>query len=70
MASARQKELEAQGWERRTTIDEPRLGELVALYRSIGFDVHLEPFVPAGEECDQCMAAEPERFKTIYVRPR
>jgi hypothetical protein len=70
MTSPRQKQLEEQGWERKTTTDEPRLGELVELYRSIGFEVHLEPFVPGDEACSECMAAEPERFKTIYIRPK
>jgi hypothetical protein len=63
--------LKAKGWERQNTIDEPRLSELVKMYEDLGFEVHLEP-LHRDElgECDQCMKAEPGRYKTIYIRPR
>ena len=70
MVSERREELEREGWERKTVIDEPRLSELAALYESLGFEVLLEPLVPDDEECSACMAADPDRFKTIYVRRR
>lgn len=48
----REQELTSQGWEKRTTYDEPRLSEMVELYRELGFEVHLEPLNPAEElEC-------------------
>jgi hypothetical protein len=59
-------------WTRRTTIDEPRLSELVALYEELGFEVALRPVSreELGDACSECMLATPERFKTIYTRPR
>jgi hypothetical protein len=71
MASKRQRELEAQGWTRQNLMDEPRLSELVEMYREIGFEVHLESLVPEEEdECTTCMQDEPERYKIIYTRPK
>ena len=61
-----------QGWLRRTTIDEPRLSELVDLYEELGFEVVLRPPSPdeLGAECSECYMADPDRFRTIYTRPR
>ena len=58
------------GWERRTTIDEPRLSELVQLYEELGFEVLLRPVSreDLGQECGTCYLAQPERFRTIYTR--
>ena len=58
------------GWERQTTTDEPRLGELVEFYEELGFEVLLRPaaLVELGQDCTDCMMAEPERFRTIYTR--
>jgi hypothetical protein len=60
------------GWERRTTIDEPRLSELVEFYEELGFEVLLRPVSveELGQECAECWLSEPERFRTIYTRPR
>jgi hypothetical protein len=60
------------GWEQRTTIDEPRLSELVETYVEMGFEVLLRPVAEdeLGEECSECHMAEPERFRTIYTRRR
>ncbi|MBW1698797.1 MAG: hypothetical protein JRH18_05880 [Deltaproteobacteria bacterium] len=59
----------AEGWVKRATYDEPRLSEMVEMYREIGFEVHLEPFNPEFEpECSECMKMAPERYKTIYTR--
>jgi hypothetical protein len=61
----------AGGWEKRTTCDEPRLTELCALYREIGFEVRLEPFAPEGTTgCAACHAGAPGRCQTIYTRRR
>jgi hypothetical protein len=58
-----------QGWEKKATCDEPRLTELVELYKEIGLEVHLEPFDAAIENgCAGCMQQFPDRFKTIYTR--
>ena len=57
---------------KRTTIDEPRLSELVALYEELGFEVLVQPLAreDLDQECGECLFSEPERYKTIYTRPR
>lgn len=63
--------LKSEGWEKKLTIDEPRLSEAVEAYKEIGFEVHLEPFHPEEESsCTVCMQGSPEKFKTIYTRMR
>jgi hypothetical protein len=64
--------LDLTGWEQRTTIDEPRLSELVETYLELGFEVLLRPVSKQelGEECTECLMTEPERFRTIYTRPK
>ncbi len=67
----REQELGHQGWEKRTTYDEPRLSEMAEMYAELGLEVHIEPFDPATQpECAECMRQQPERYKTIYVRKR
>ena len=57
------------GWQKRATYDDPRLSEMVEMYREIGLEVHLEPFTPENEGgCTGCMQLTPDRFKTIYTR--
>ena len=60
------------GWDKMTTIDEPRLSELVELYEELGFEVLLRPVSAEelGQECAECVLAAPERYRTIYTRPR
>jgi hypothetical protein len=58
-----------QGWQKQATYDEPRLSEMVDMYKEIGLEVHLEPFNAANEEgCTGCMQLTPDMFKTIYTR--
>jgi hypothetical protein len=67
----REEELTRQGWKKQATYDEPRLSEMVATYRQIGLEVHLEAFDPDAEPgCAVCMAAMPEKYKTIYTRKK
>ncbi len=67
--TSREEELTAQGWQKKSTIDEPRLSELVQTYRQIGCEVHLEPFDPVEQPgCSECMRDYPESLKTIYIR--
>ena len=71
---AREAELEALGWQRQTTIDEPRLSELVKEYQVVGFEIHLETFDRSAKGegvCNICFndAEVAKRFKTIYTRP-
>lgn len=66
--TGREEELKRQGWIRQFTASEPRLSEAVELYRSLGYEVRLEPAVPEDREaCRECLL---EDCKTIYIRPR
>lgn len=71
-----------QGWEKRFVACEPRLSEMVEMYREIGFEVLLEP-LPAKEEleaekdrsceekaCTACFDVDPERYRMIFTRRR
>lgn len=67
------KELSANNWERRSIVDDSRLSELVEIYESLGFEVHLEPVTPEvmellNGECNTCYIKNQERFKIIYTR--
>jgi hypothetical protein len=64
----RDEELKIQGWEKRFTIDEPRLSEMATQYKELGFEILLESVDLNSEECTSCMAADPKRYKTIYTR--
>jgi hypothetical protein len=65
---SREEELKKEGWEKRFTIDEPRLSEMGDQYKELGFEVLLEPLDLSSEECTSCMTAGPKRYKTIYTR--
>jgi hypothetical protein len=68
---SRQEELEGEGWTRRFISEGERLKEMVEMYESLGFEVHLES-VKAGEsqeECDLCFDVEDKTYYTIYTRP-
>ncbi len=68
---AEQEPVDLSGWERRTTIDEPRLSELVELYEELGFVVMLRPVSreELAGECVECLLADADRYRTIYTRP-
>jgi hypothetical protein len=60
-----------EGWKKQATYDDPRLSEMVEIYRQIGFEVHLEPFKPENEDdCTGCMQSTPGLYKTIYTRKK
>lgn len=68
---SREEELRREGWEKRTTYDEPRLSELVEMYEEMGFEVRLEPFEPEDDSgCQECMKLDKNRYKTIFVRKK
>jgi len=70
---SREAELERQGWTRRFVADEPRLSEAVELYKSLGYEVRLEPavFDEMSEECKKCLLYQNcNKYKTIYTRPK
>jgi hypothetical protein len=64
--------LVGQGWEQQGSFDEPRLSDVVEMYREIGCEVLLEPYDPVddlgGGGCSACMVAAKERFRTIFTR--
>jgi hypothetical protein len=66
------READLEGWTMRTTTDEPRLSELKELYEELGLEVMLRPVSRAelGDQCSECMMADPERYRTIFTRPR
>jgi hypothetical protein len=68
----REEELIKQGWEKRFTIDEPRLSEMAEQYKELGFEVLLEPVDTSSEECTTCLKAPGfgQHYKTIYTRRR
>jgi hypothetical protein len=67
----REAELLKLGWTRRFVSAPPRLAETVALYRSLGFEVHLEQQAPdeLDAQCQGCQAAL-GLFKVVYTRPQ
>jgi hypothetical protein len=70
---SRDAELEKHGWIRRFVTDEPRLSEAIELYKSLGYEVRLEPavFDEMSEECKKCLLYQNcGKYKTIYTRPK
>ncbi len=73
----REEELANSGWERRFIACEPRLSEMVEMYKEIGFDVHLEP-LPSRDEtdaqgceengCTVCFDFDRDRYRIIFTR--
>ena len=58
-------------WERRNTVGEDRVGELVELYESLGFEVKVEPFSEVeggGEVCESCLTHSAVEYFVIYTR--
>ena len=72
---SRYEKLISSGWEKKTIIDEPRLSELIELYKSLGFDIHLEPLTQEllehlGEKCKSCYMDKWDNFKVIYTKDK
>ncbi len=65
---SREEDLRKEGWEKRFTIDEPRLSEMAEAYQELGFEVLLEPVDLSSEECTSCISAHPQRYRTLYTR--
>lgn len=64
--------LTKEGWIKTTTIDEPRLSEIVSEYTSLGFEVHLEPaeLGNLGKQCKSCYTNQIDKIRTIYIRKK
>lgn len=65
----RRVELEEAGWTFRFVADEPRLGEAVESYESLGMEVLLDPVRADSDECAACLKNCFDRCKAIYTRP-
>jgi len=67
-----ERKLVKERWVKQTTIGEPRLREIVELYKSLGYEVHLEPVKldELDEECRRCYEGEIDEVKTVYVRKK
>jgi hypothetical protein len=67
-----ERKLTKKGWVKQTTIGEPRLSEIVELYKSLGYEVHLEPvkLSELNEECRRCYELEGNKVKTVYVKKK
>ena len=65
-------ELEKMGWIKRTTIGEPRLSEIVELYKSLGYEVRIEPVKldALDDDCKRCYENEVDEVKTVYVKKK
>lgn len=60
-----------EGWRRQTTIGEPRLSEIVANYRAMGYEVHVESWQTEGDGCTTCLDEDQSSGKvlgTVYTR--
>lgn len=71
----REGELLRQGWKKQTTIDEPRLSELVENYQNMGYEVYVieHPAQTSDEGCNSCFssgAADGKMYGDIYIRQR
>lgn len=65
----REDELKRDGWKKQGHYDEPRLSEVVQMYREIGFEVLAEPVCLEDlSGCKACMKENLDRFKMVYTR--
>lgn len=64
-----EEELLDEGWTRQFVAAPARLQEAVELYKSLGYEVRLEPLTPEdlGDECQDCHLAT-ALFRVIYTR--
>ena len=76
--SKREDELAKEGWQKRFVAEEPRLSEMIELYKVTGFEVHLEPLSAVEEpdedsgecqECRICFEGSEEKYQVIFTRP-
>jgi len=75
MAELDPKQLRPEGWQRRSIASEPRLSEMVEMYRDLGYEVILVPAARDegdGASCTACFSGSdgPGGEQVIYTRPR
>lgn len=62
-----------EGWEKKTTLGEPRLSEVAESYRALGYEVLVQGYQSGGPGCNTCFDAGQEMgitYGTVYVRRR
>ena len=60
-------------WTKRNVVEEPRLSELVELYKELDFEVKLEDCTEADfqdDGCNECIKGFAGRYKVIYTKPK
>ncbi len=63
--------LEKEGWQRRSILDEPRLGEVVKMYEDMGLEVLVTDLKPElAEGCKTCIDGQAGKLKVVYTRSR
>ncbi len=62
--------IEKEGWTKKGVYDEPRLSELVELYKEMGFEVAVLDYDPIfdSDGCAECIKKNPDRYKALYTR--
>lgn len=66
---AGQDDLEKAGWLKRSILDEPRLSEVVAMYKELGLEVKVVDAEPENVDgCTVCLDGAPQRYKVVYTR--
>lgn len=68
----KEEKLKSEGWTYMFTASGNRLREMVEVYESLGFEVHLEPIKPedVDEACRACLEAEARAICAIYTRAK
>jgi hypothetical protein len=59
-----------EGWKKKGVYDEPRLSELVDMYKEIGFEVLVLDYEANTDnsQCNECIKKNPEKYKILYTR--
>ncbi|MFH1153975.1 MAG: hypothetical protein V1793_09165 [Pseudomonadota bacterium] len=62
-------ESQEMGWKKRGIYDEPKLSEIAAMYKELGFQVRLEPLDLLNQTtgCSECMKSSPDRYRVLYT---
>jgi putative NIF3 family GTP cyclohydrolase 1 type 2 len=67
----RENPLEKEGWERRSILDEPRLGEVVQMYEEMGLEVLVTDIeAELGNGCKSCVGDQYGKLKVVFTRNR
>lgn len=62
---------EAQGWQKRSILDEPRLSEAVQMYQELGFEVKVVKLGLGGTKaCSVCLDGPSDGSSVVYTRSK